>query len=157
MLSRRSVTGLSLALLVAAAAPLAAQTKPAASSAAAAPSLYKRLGGYDALAAATDDFIGRMAADPQLGKFFAGHSKESLQRIRQLVVDQLCAATGGPCVYIGRDMKTTHAGLGITEKDWDTSVRHLTATLDELNVPAKEKTEVLTAISGLKKDIVEKP
>ena len=54
-------------------------------------------------------------------------------------------------------MKTTHAGLGITGKDWDTSVKHLTATLDELNVPAKEKTEVLTASSGLEKDIVEKP
>ena len=48
-------------------------------------------------------------------------------------------------------------GLGITEKDWDTSVKYLTATLDELNVPAKEKSEVLSAISGLKKHIVEKP
>ena len=120
-------------------------------------SLYKRLGGYDALAAATDDFIGRMATDPQLAKFFAGHSKDSLARIRQLVVDQLCAATGGPCVYIGRDMKTSHAGLGITEKDWDASVRHLVASLDKFNVPAKEKDDVLGAIGGLKKDIVEKP
>ncbi len=54
-------------------------------------------------------------------------------------------------------MKTAHAGLGVTEKDWDTSVRYLTATLDELNVPAKEKSEDLSAISGLKKHIVEKP
>jgi hemoglobin len=72
-------------------------------------------------------------------------------------VDQLCAATGGPCVYIGRDMKTTHAGLGITEKDWDVTVRHLVATLDKFAVPAKEKDEVLGAVSGLKQDIVEKP
>ena len=84
----------------------------------AAPSLYKRLGGYDALAAVTDDFIGRLASDQQLAKFFAGHSKDSLGRIRQLVVDQLCAATGGPCVYIGRDMKSSHQGMGITEADW---------------------------------------
>jgi hemoglobin len=122
-----------------------------------APSLYKRLGGYDALAAVTDDFIGRLAGDPQLGKFFAGHSTHSLKKIRQLVVDQLCNATGGPCVYIGLDMKTSHAGLGITEKDWDASVKHLVATLDKFNVPAKEKDEVLAMVSTLKKDIVEKP
>lgn len=122
-----------------------------------APPLYKRLGGYDALAAVTDDFIGRLAGDPTLGHFFAGHSADSLKRIRQLVVDQLCTATGGPCVYIGRDMKTSHAGLGISEKDWTASVNHLVATLDKFKVPAKEKDEVLAAISGLKKDIVEKP
>ena len=122
-----------------------------------APSLYKRLGGYDALAAVTDDFIGRLAGDPQLGKFFAGHSTHSLKKIRQLVVDQLCNATGGPCVYIGLDMKTSHTGLGITEKDWDASVKHLVATLDKFNVPAKEKDEVLTMVATLKKDIVEKP
>jgi len=122
-----------------------------------APTLYKRLGGYDAIAAVSDEFLGRLSTDPQFVKFFAGHSTESVKRIRQLVVDQLCAATGGPCVYIGRDMKTSHAGLGITEKDWDASVRHLVASLDKFNVPAKEKDDVLGAIGGLKKDIVEKP
>jgi hemoglobin len=122
-----------------------------------APTLYKRLGGYDALAAVTDDFLGRLATDQQFSKFFVGHSADSIKRIRQLIVDQLCAATGGPCVYTGRDMKTAHAGLGITDKDWDASVRLLVATLEKLNVPAKEKDEVLGAIGGLKKDIVDKP
>jgi len=119
------------------------------------PSLYKRLGGYDALAAATDDFIGRMAADPQLAKFFAGHSKDSLARIRQLVVDQLCAATGGPCVYIGRDMKSSHQGMGISEADWNKAVGHLVATLDKFKVPEQEKNEFLALASTLKADIVE--
>ena len=118
-------------------------------------SLYHRLGGYDAIAAVTDDFIGRLATDKQLGKFFVGHSTNSLQRIRQLVVDQICAATGGPCVYIGRDMKTAHAGMGITEADWNIAVGHLVATLDKFKVPEKEKNEVLGAVSSLKKDIVE--
>ncbi len=121
------------------------------------PSLYKRLGGYDALAAVTDDFIGRLATDKSLSRFFVGHSKDSLGRIRQLVVDQLCAVTGGPCVYIGRDMKTAHAGMGITEADWTAAVGHLTATLDKFKVPEKEKNEVLGAVSSFKKDIVETP
>jgi len=133
---------------VAVSAPVSAQQ---------APTLYKRLGGYDAIAAVTDDFIGRPVGDAQFKPFFTGHSTDSLKKIRQNVVDQLCAATGGPCVYIGRDMKTSHAGLGITEKDWDSSVKHLIASLDKFSVPAKEKDEVLGAVGGLKKDIVEKP
>lgn len=120
-------------------------------------SLYKRLGGYDALAAVTDDFITRLATDKTLGRFFVGASDNSKMRIRQLVLDQLCAATGGPCVYIGRDMKTAHKGLGITEEDWNISVKHLLATLTKFKVPEKEQKEVATAITGLKADIVEKP
>lgn len=137
------------------AAPVAAQTAPA-TAAQAAPTLYKRLGGYDALAAVSDDFLGRLVAEPQFARFFGGHSTDSLKKIRQLIVDQLCNATGGPCLYIGRDMKTTHAGLGITNSDWDVMVKHLNATFDKFNVPAKEREEVLTALGPLKKDIVEK-
>lgn len=130
---------------------------PATAQQMATPSLYKRLGGYDALAAVTDDFLNRLATDPQFSKFFAGHSTDSLRHVRQNVVDQLCAATGGPCLYIGRDMKTSHAGLGITPADWDASVKALVATLDKFSVPPKEKDEVLAAIGGLRKDIVDKP
>lgn len=119
-------------------------------------SLYKRLGGYDAIAAVVDDFVQRLATDPQLGRFFQGHSVSSVKKIRQLVVDQLCEATGGPCYYTGRDMKTAHAGMGISEADWDASVKHLVATLDKFKVPEKEKNEVLGAISTMKDQIVEK-
>ena len=117
-------------------------------------SLYKRLGGYDALAAVTDDFIGRLASDPQLGRFFTGLSTDSKKRVRQHVIDFLCSATGGPCLYLGRDMKTAHTGLNITEEDWNSSVKALVATLDKFKVPEREKGEVLGAISGLKGDIV---
>ena len=122
-----------------------------------APSLYKRVGGYDALAAVTDDFLGKLAGDPQLAKFFVGHSTDSIKRIRQLIVDQLCAVTGGPCVYTGRDMKTSHAGLGVTEAEWNTTVKHFIASLDKFKVGAKEKDDLVTLVASLKKDIVEKP
>lgn len=120
-------------------------------------SLYKRLGGYDALAAVTDDFIGRLATDKQLSRFFVGHSTDSLHRIRQLIVDQLCAVTGGPCFYIGRSMKASHQGLGITESDWQVTVARLIETLDKFKVPEKEKGEVLALVSSLKTDIVSAP
>ena len=119
-------------------------------------SLYERVGGYNALAAVVDDFIGRLVADKQFEKFFIGHSIDSKKRIRQHILDQFCAATGGPCIYNGRDMKTTHGGLGITEADWDAAAKHLAASLDKFKVPEKEKGEILAFVTTLKKDIVEK-
>lgn len=117
-------------------------------------SLYKRLGGYDAIAAVTDDMLGRLIADPQLSRFFVGFNNESKTRIRQHFVDFLCKATGGPCAYRGQDMKTAHAGINITEQDWQASVKDLQATLDKFKVPERERNEVLTMVSGLKGDIV---
>jgi len=135
---------------------LLAATSLLAADAPKTPSLYTRLGGYNAIAAVTDDFIGRLAADKQVSRFFVGHSQDSLMKIRQHVVEFLCNATGGPCVYMGRDMKTSHKGMGITESDWDLSVKALVATLDKFKVPEKEKGEVLAAVGPLKAQIVEK-
>jgi hemoglobin len=119
--------------------------------------LYQRLGGYDAIAAVTDAFVVRLATDDELGRFFVGHGADSQRHIRQLVVDQLCAATGGPCVYIGRDMRTTHAGMGITEADWERSVGHFVATLDQFSVPERERGELIALIAPLKDEIVDAP
>lgn len=119
-------------------------------------SLYKRLGGYDAIAAVTDDFITRLATDKSLSKFFVGHSDDSKKQIRQHIVDMVCMATGGPCAYSGRDMKTTHKGLGITEAEWTSSVNHFVATLNKFNVPKKEQDELIAIVATTKKDIVEK-
>jgi len=119
-------------------------------------SLYARLGGYDAIAAVVDDFLGRLVADKRFSNFFVGHSEDSVKKIRQHIVNQFCAAAGGPCLYTGRDMKLTHHGLGITSDDWDASARHLVATLDKFKVPPAEKDELMAFVTSLKKDIVDK-
>jgi hemoglobin len=118
-------------------------------------SLYKRLGGYDALAAVTDDFIGRLVNNKDMVKFFTGASDDSKMKIRQHIVDFLCNKSGGPCAYIGRSMKDAHKGLKITEKDWTTAAGLLVETLNKFQVPQKEKDEVLALVSSLKNDIVE--
>jgi hemoglobin len=151
----RSLLALAAFLLISVCAlAQAAKTAPAAAPS---PSLYKRLGGYDAIAAVTDDFIARMAEDKQLARFLVGLSDNSKGHLRQLFVDQVCQATGGPCIYIGRDMKTSHKGLAITGSDWDLAVKALVGTLDKFKVPQKEKDELLAIVSTLKADIVEKP
>jgi hemoglobin len=129
-------------------APSAAQQAPK--------TLYQRLGGYDAIALVTDDFVGRLAGDPRFARFFAGLSTDSKIRLRQHVVDQLCQVAGGPCFYTGRTMKVSHSGLGITGAEWDAAAGHLSASLDKYHVPAKEKGEVIAAVVKLRPDIVEK-
>src|SRR5262249_9360454 len=105
----------------------------------------------------TDDFIGRLTSDPMLRRFFDRFSTDSQARIRQLVVDQLCAAIGGPCAHPGRPMKTAHAGAGISAKDWNASIVHLTATLERCGVPPKGKAEVWARVARLKPAMVDKP
>jgi hypothetical protein len=106
-----------LALVAAARQPMNASDADVTGGGQMKKSLYARLGGYDAIAAVVDDFIGRLVADKKLTKFFVGHSEDSLKKIRMHVIDQLCAGAGGPCLYTGRDMKTSHHGLGITSDD----------------------------------------
>lgn len=123
---------------------------------AAARTLYQRLGGYDAIAAVIDEFIKRMATDPKMARFFGGLSQDSAGKLRQHIVNQVCAAAGGPCIYTGRDMKTSHKGLGITEDEWNIGANHLVAALDTFHVPAAEKNDLLNIVASVKGDIVEK-
>jgi hemoglobin len=118
--------------------------------------LYQRLGGYDGISKVVDDFLGRLTTDKMFEKFFIGQSTDSRKKIRQHVVDQFCVATGGPCIYTGREMKTSHAGLGITEAEWNAAAKHLIGALEKAGVDEKSKNEVVAFVTTLKKDIVEK-
>ena len=118
-------------------------------------SLYQRLGGYDVIASITDAFLGRMRADPRFNRFAGGRSLDSRNRARQLSVDLLCQMAGGPCSYIGRPMKAAHAGLAITDADWEGLIQHVAASLDQLKIPAPEKQEFLALFSKMKMEIVE--
>jgi hemoglobin len=118
--------------------------------------LYQRLGGYDAIAAVSDEFIARLAADDQEKRFFIGFSTDSKMRIRQLLVDLVCKSAGGPCYYTGRDMKTAHAGSSITKADWDHSLAIFGEVLNKFKVPEKEQKDLAALLAPLEKDIVEK-
>ena len=118
-------------------------------------SLYARLGGYDALCAASDDLLARLQADPQLAGYWKGASHDNRRRARQLIVDYLVAAAGGPAYYTGRDMKTSHAGMGISQGDWEVFLSHTRAMLAHFGVPERERGEVLGFLDTLETDIVE--
>lgn len=118
-------------------------------------SLYERLGGYDAIAAVSKDIAVRLVQDKQLGVYFKGLSNDSKRKLIAHLTDFVCSATGGPCIYTGRDMKTAHEGLGISEKDWARFVEITKEVLNKYRVPEKEQKEFLSLVAPLKSAIVE--
>ena len=117
--------------------------------------LYERLGGYDAIAAVADNLLPRLENDVQLGRFWANRGDDGIAREKQLLIDYLCTSAGGPMLYTGRDMQTSHRGMGITESDWQIFIDHIKATLADFQVPQKEQDDVLAFIDSTRADIVE--
>jgi hemoglobin len=117
--------------------------------------LYARLGGYDVLASVVDEFLQTLSTDPQMARFSAGMNAERRKRNRQLSLDYLCAAAGGPSLYIGQDMKTAHAGLGISASNWQIAMDHVARALLKFKVPERESKELLALVEGLADQIVE--
>ena len=135
---------LAVAALVATSPATLAKTKP----------LFDRLGGKPAITAVVDDFVANVAADKRINAFFA---KADIAHLKLELVEQLCQATGGPCTYTGKDMKTAHAGMGVGGKDFDALVEDLGKSLVKFHVKKKEQKELVAILAPLKKDIVEKP
>jgi hemoglobin len=119
-------------------------------------SLYARLGGYDVIAEFVTDYINRIRADPHFARYGSSRGADKKSRDLQLNIDYMCKITGGSNYYLGRDMKTTHAGLNITEDEWKASTRYMAEALDKYRVPREEKEEVLALVERMKQDIVEK-
>jgi hemoglobin len=115
-------------------------------------SLYDRLGGKPAIEAVVDQFVQNVAADDRINGFFAS---ADIPGLKGKLVDQICQASGGPCTYAGKDMKTAHQGMGIKDEHFNALVEDLVAALDKFNVPEREKNELLGALGPMKGDIVE--
>jgi hemoglobin len=141
-------------LVAVAVAVAATWTLSSAPSFAAERSLYERLGGQGAIQAVVTKFIGNVGADKRINSYFA---TTDLKKLNKLLVEQVCMATGGPCSYSGRDMKTAHKGMKVTSAAFGALVEDLVSALDTFNVPKKEKDELIGILAPMKGDIVEVP
>ena len=147
--------GLALALLLLTLSPLAGCGPKTGDVEPGGPSLYDKLGGREAIGAVVTDFVESVKVDERIKGKFAGTT--DWEGLRTKLTDQICAAAGGPCTYTGKDMKTTHQGMGITEADFNALVDDLKKTLDKFKVGEKEQAELLQALAPMKKDIVNPP
>jgi len=141
-----------VSVLLAGCATGGSSDKPA-TTAAAKKSLYDRLGGKPAIVAVVDEFVTRVAADKKINSRFAN---TDIPHFKGLLVDQICEAAGGPCKYTGKDMRTSHTGMGISEDEFNALVGDLKGALDKFKVPAPEQGDLLGALGGMKGDIVGK-
>ena len=114
-------------------------------------SLYDRLGGQPAITAVVDDFVGNVAADSRINGFFA---KTDIPRLKRLLVEQICAGTGGPCTYTGRSMPEAHRGMHITDAQFGALVEDLQKSLNKFKVPEKEQSDLLGILGPMKPAIV---
>jgi hemoglobin len=118
-------------------------------------SLYDRLGGYDGIAIFAGNLLPRLQSDEQLGRFWQNRSSDGIAREKQLLIDYLSSSAGGPILYTGRDMKTSHAGMNISESDWNAFLGHAGDTMKALQVPQQECDDVVAFVLGLRDDIVD--
>jgi hemoglobin len=120
--------------------------------------LWERLGGEAAVRAVVGDFLVAIANDPKVNVTRDGKyplNAAGVKKLEQLLVEQISSVTGGPLKYTGRDMKTTHAGMRITEDEFNAAAGHLIAVLKKYKVPDAERDELVGIIASTKKDIVD--
>lgn len=119
-------------------------------------SLYSRLGGKKGINAVVEEFVNNCATDDRIKSFFAAAANDPkrLAKLKSNLFDQICNASGGPCKYKGKDMKTAHKGMGITDEHFTALVEDLVKALDKFNVGETEKNELLGKLGPMKGDIV---
>jgi hemoglobin len=139
------LTAWAIALAGCAGARTAAPANPSTAA------LYDRLGGLPAITAVVDDFMQNIAADERVNARFAG---ADLTGLRQKLIDLVCQASGGPCVYKGLSMKAAHQGMNLRDSDFDALAGDLKASLDKFKVPAREQGELLGVVGSLRPQIV---
>jgi len=118
-------------------------------------SFYERLGRYDGIVIFADELLPRLLEDDQIGRFWENRGEDGLAREKQFFIDYLSSITGGPTYYTGRDMKTAHKGMKISEIDWGRFMTHTAEAMEALKFPAQECKEMENLMEGLKRAIVE--
>lgn len=140
-----------ISLALAASAQLSAGAAFAQTTAAPNDQLYQAFGQKAGLVALMDDFMTRLLADPRTGPHFQPANQ---QRIKEQLVDQLCALGGGPCVYKGADMQSSHANLDIKKSDFNALVEVLQQSMDAKGIPFRKQNEMLALLAPMHRDII---
>jgi hemoglobin len=155
MISMRAISLVLLLTLAASVSP-AADPQPNSASPKMA-SLFDRLGGTYPISAVVDDFIERLLVNDTLNanpKINEARRRVPASGLKFHVTTLVCQATGGPCKYVGRDMRSSHTHLHITEGEWQAMLGDFNKTLDKFKVPAAERSELVAIVNSTKSEIV---
>lgn len=116
--------------------------------------LFDRLGGKARLTAIVADFVVRVTAnESRLQRFFTQVDQAALQNT---LLHQLCEASGGPCRYAGKNMRSAHQGLRVSATDFDTMLEYFGVTLDKFKVSENDKRAWVAFLGAFRQDIVQR-
>ena len=128
------------------------------------PTLYERIRavdgfgtprqGRDAISIVVERFVANMVADNRVNARFKAMKPLDVEKLKSRLSDQICEASGGPCGYYGRDMKTVHKGMKVTDAEWNATVENLAKAMDQAKLSEREKKDLLAAVGPMKGDIV---
>jgi hemoglobin len=113
--------------------------------------LYRALGGEAGITRVVDAALAEIHGDLRINFFF---EKTDMADLRRLLIEQICAATGGPCTYSGRSMEEAHSGLNLTDADFDAFVDDLVRAMNSQKVPADLQKELLGLLGPMRPQVV---
>jgi hemoglobin len=114
-------------------------------------SLYERLGGTEGITAIASDLIDIHLANPRIAPRYAN---SDIEKVKHGAATFFIAGTGGPSVYKGKDMLTTHKGMNIDGAEFLAVLDDALAALQKNNIGQREQEEVLYIFYSMKSDIV---
>ena len=113
--------------------------------------LYERIGAQDGIATVVDGFLGKVGADDRVNGRFAD---TDMPKLRGLLIEQVCEATGGPCKYSGKNMLDAHKGMNITEAEFGIIAAHFAAAMSDAGVSVEDNGTIMGVLAGMYDDIV---
>lgn len=113
--------------------------------------LYRALGGEQAIAVIVENFILEIARDERIIDHF---EVSNVQRFRVMMNEHLCMVADGPCQYTGDSMVDTHAGMGVTEADFNAIVENMMAAMDKAGIPLGPQNRLLARLATFRGEII---
>jgi hemoglobin len=105
--------------------------------------IYQQLGGQPKIEEVVDNFITEIEFDAVLFTFF---KDSNIERFREKLSEHICMLTGGPCKYSGDSMQQVHAGMNITEAEFNHSVDLFISAMTKADIPHSVQNKVLAVI-----------
>lgn len=115
--------------------------------------MYEKLGGKEAITVVVDDFVANIAGDTRINFQFAN---TDVPHVKAMLVDMMCMATGGPCEYKGRDMKSVHENMQVTNAQFNAVAECLYEALSKNGVPYSMQNQIIAMLAPMQRDIVTK-
>lgn len=130
-----------------------ASSAPAADPAPRDPALkgvFDDFGGKPGLVLLMNDFMDNLVADPRTKPYFENADRK---HIKSELVDQFCVILDGPCTYTGKDMKASHAKLGLDRANFDALVEDLQVAMNKHNIPFRSQNKLLAKLAPMHREV----